>query len=216
MIGADEEPTRREGSSNPLLGTQVVQELSSNVVVVEKLTSFQHKDKNMRDHGENVRHRAKQLSELIMDPDRVRAERKKVRGSCVCGRWPASGDETEDLGPAKSREINVCAIEMCLHTWHACGRCGAPSWFISCSGFCIVGGQSALHLTRTPRLSGRRNPILDDDMLSFIVGITLKLMSDALCTRTHSMQRAACAHSSRKKLCAAIPTMWLHRTGNYI
>lgn len=155
MIGADDKSTRREGSSDSLLGAQVVQELSSNVVVVDKLTSFQHKDKNMRDHGENVRHRAKQLSELIMDPDRVRAERKKVRGSCVCGRRPASGDETEDLGPAKSREINVCAIEMCLHTWHACGQGhgGAPSLFISCSGFYIVGGQSALHLTRTPRLS---------------------------------------------------------------
>ena len=57
----------------------MVQELTSNVVVVEKLQNFQHKDKNQKDYGENVRHRAKQLAELILDPDRVRAERKKVR-----------------------------------------------------------------------------------------------------------------------------------------
>jgi len=58
---------------------KVVQELSSNVVVIEKLTNFQYKDKNLRDHGENVRHRAKQLTELIMDPERVRSERKKAK-----------------------------------------------------------------------------------------------------------------------------------------
>lgn len=58
--------------------SQVVQELSSNLIVIEKLQSFQYKDPNMRDHGENVRHRAKQLCELVMDPERVREERKKV------------------------------------------------------------------------------------------------------------------------------------------
>ena len=57
---------------------QVVQELSSNVVVIEKLENFQYKDKNGKDFGENVRHRAKQLAELIIDPDRIRDERRKV------------------------------------------------------------------------------------------------------------------------------------------
>lgn len=52
--------------------------MSSNLIVIEKLQSFQYKDPNMRDHGENVRHRAKQLCELVMDPERVREERKKV------------------------------------------------------------------------------------------------------------------------------------------
>ena len=56
----------------------MVQELTSNVVVVEKLQNFQYKDKNMKDFGENVRHRAKQLAELILDPARVKEERKKV------------------------------------------------------------------------------------------------------------------------------------------
>jgi len=63
---------------NPLV-LQVVQELSSNVVVIEKLENFQYKDKNGKDFGENVRHRAKQLAELIIDPDRIREERRKVR-----------------------------------------------------------------------------------------------------------------------------------------
>ena len=64
---------------------QVVQELSSNVVVIEKLENFQYKDKNGKDFGENVRHRAKQLAELIIDPDRIRDERRKVqRGIAHC------------------------------------------------------------------------------------------------------------------------------------
>jgi len=61
-----------------VLAVQVVQELSSNVVVIEKLENFQYKDKNGKDFGENVRHRAKQLAELIIDPDRIREERRKV------------------------------------------------------------------------------------------------------------------------------------------
>lgn len=58
---------------------KVVQELSSGVLIIEKLSNFQYKDKNMKDYGENVRHRAKQLSELVLDPERVRAERKKAK-----------------------------------------------------------------------------------------------------------------------------------------
>ena len=58
---------------------QVVQELSSNIIVIEQLQNFQFKDKNLRDHGENVRHRAKQLCDLVLDPERIRTERKKVQ-----------------------------------------------------------------------------------------------------------------------------------------
>jgi ENTH domain len=57
----------------------VLQELSSNVVVIEKLGNFQYKDRNGKDFGENVRHRAKELSQLIMDPERIREERRKVQ-----------------------------------------------------------------------------------------------------------------------------------------
>ena len=72
-------PTHASLLSCAVLALQVVQELSSNVVVIEKLENFQYKDKNGKDFGENVRHRAKQLAELIIDPDRIREERRKVR-----------------------------------------------------------------------------------------------------------------------------------------
>ena len=70
-----------------MLSPQVVQELSSNVVVIEKLENFQYKDKNGKDFGENVRHRAKQLAELIIDPDRIREERRKVRRGATPGHY---------------------------------------------------------------------------------------------------------------------------------
>jgi ENTH domain len=82
---------------------QVVQELSSNLIVIEKLQSFQYKDPNMRDHGENVRHRAKQLCELVMDPERVREERKKVEI------FHTFGNECIREHPEDSRHTFVCA-----------------------------------------------------------------------------------------------------------
>ncbi len=64
--------------------TQVVEELVSNIGVVEKLTGFQHKDANGRDWGLNVRQRAKELAGLVTDPDRIRAERQKVGPASLC------------------------------------------------------------------------------------------------------------------------------------
>jgi epsin len=61
-----------------LLPDQVVEELVSNVTVIEKLTFFDHKDANGKDWGLNVRQRAKELVALINDPERMRAERHKV------------------------------------------------------------------------------------------------------------------------------------------
>ena len=61
-----------------VLPDQVVEELVSNVTVVEKLTFFDHKDANGKDWGLNVRQRAKELVSLINDPERMRAERHKV------------------------------------------------------------------------------------------------------------------------------------------
>ena len=100
---------------------QVVQELSSNLIVIEKLQSFQYKDPNMRDHGENVRHRAKQLCELVMDPERVREERKKVMlwsiscNGCVWGRAVSSGSV-----PAVSVPV------ICEHDTIICSRAWLP------------------------------------------------------------------------------------------
>ncbi len=56
-----------------------MEELVSNVGVIEKLQNFAYKDKNGKDWGLNVRERAKQLTTLVTDPDKIRAERKKVR-----------------------------------------------------------------------------------------------------------------------------------------
>ena len=58
--------------------SQVVDELSSNLTVVERLQRFEYQDKNGRDWGLNVRQRAKELTSLVGDPDRIRRERQKV------------------------------------------------------------------------------------------------------------------------------------------
>ncbi len=70
---------RAAGPPRPRARAQVVEELVGNVGVVEKLTSFQHKDANGRDWGLNVRQRAKELAGLVTDGDRIRAERQKAR-----------------------------------------------------------------------------------------------------------------------------------------
>lgn len=60
------------------IALQVVEEIVSNVGVIEKLTNFQHKDANGKDWGLNVRQRAKELIALVTDTERVRSERHKV------------------------------------------------------------------------------------------------------------------------------------------
>ena len=57
---------------------QVVEELVSNIGVVEKLQNFQYKDVKGKDWGLNVRNRAKELANFVLNPDRVRSERAKV------------------------------------------------------------------------------------------------------------------------------------------
>lgn len=57
---------------------QVVDEIVSNIGVIEKLTFFEHKDANGKDWGLNVRQRAKELVALVNDPERIRSERHKV------------------------------------------------------------------------------------------------------------------------------------------
>ena len=50
----------------------------SNIGVVEKLQNFQYKDAKGKDWGLNVRNRAKELANFVLNPDRVRSERAKV------------------------------------------------------------------------------------------------------------------------------------------
>jgi len=61
---------------------QVVEELVSNIGVVEKLQNFQYKDAKGKDWGLNVRNRAKELANFVLNPDRVRSERAKVQLTC--------------------------------------------------------------------------------------------------------------------------------------
>ena len=56
-------------------------ELSNNLSVIEKLQRFEYLDKNSKDWGLNVRQRAKELCNLISNPERVRNERQKVSGT---------------------------------------------------------------------------------------------------------------------------------------
>lgn len=78
-------------------GRQVVDELSSNISVIERLHRFEFKDKNAKDWGLNVRQRAKELSTLVSDPERIRRERNKASSNnpfySVC------------LPPAESRKL---------------------------------------------------------------------------------------------------------------
>ncbi|KAK9795194.1 hypothetical protein WJX73_002511 [Symbiochloris irregularis] len=60
---------------------KIVDELVSNVNVIEKLQTFQYKDKNGRDWGLNVRQRAKEITALVGDAERMRAERAKAKAN---------------------------------------------------------------------------------------------------------------------------------------
>ena len=60
---------------------KVVTELSGNIHTIEGLERFQHKDKNGKDWGLNVRQRAKELRSLVTNPEQIRRERLKVQTS---------------------------------------------------------------------------------------------------------------------------------------
>ena len=70
------------GCRSTEMSLQVVEEIVSNVGVIEKLANFQHKDANGKDWGLNVRQRAKELVALVTDTERVRSERAKVWSCC--------------------------------------------------------------------------------------------------------------------------------------
>ncbi|GAB4817376.1 hypothetical protein N2152v2_004422 [Parachlorella kessleri] len=60
---------------------KVVHDISGSAAVLDRLTNFDYKDPNGKDHGVNVRHRAKELLQLINNPDRVREERQKAKAN---------------------------------------------------------------------------------------------------------------------------------------
>ncbi|KAL2261762.1 hypothetical protein VTK26DRAFT_3438 [Humicola hyalothermophila] len=60
---------------------RVVDDARSHITLLKMLRQFHYIDQNGKDQGVNVRHRAKELAELLSDVDRIRAERKKARAN---------------------------------------------------------------------------------------------------------------------------------------
>ncbi|KAK4462972.1 Epsin-3 [Cladorrhinum samala] len=58
---------------------RVIDEARSHIALLKMLRQFHYIDPNGKDQGVNVRHRAKELAELLGDVERIRAERKKAR-----------------------------------------------------------------------------------------------------------------------------------------
>ncbi|EGS18925.1 uncharacterized protein CTHT_0055380 [Thermochaetoides thermophila DSM 1495] len=60
---------------------RVVDDARAHITLLKMLRQFHYIDHNGKDQGVNVRHRAKELVELLSDVDRIRAERKKARAN---------------------------------------------------------------------------------------------------------------------------------------
>ncbi|TQS34560.1 hypothetical protein Golomagni_05050 [Golovinomyces magnicellulatus] len=60
---------------------RVVDDARSHLTLLKMLRQFHFIDQNGKDQGLNVRNRAKELTELLSDVDRIRAERKKARST---------------------------------------------------------------------------------------------------------------------------------------
>ncbi len=60
---------------------RVIDDARSHLTLLKMLRQFHHIDQNGKDQGINVRNRAKELTELLSDVERIRAERKKSRAT---------------------------------------------------------------------------------------------------------------------------------------
>lgn len=60
---------------------RVIDDARGHVTLLKMLRQFQFIDANGKDQGLNVRNRAKELTELLGDVDRIRSERKKARAT---------------------------------------------------------------------------------------------------------------------------------------
>ncbi|KAF1940578.1 ENTH-domain-containing protein [Clathrospora elynae] len=78
-----------------------------NIYIIKTLREFQHTDEDGRDVGQNVRMAAKELTSLIMDEERLRAERadRKTWKSRVTGieEFPRDGHQVSDNGEGSHR-----------------------------------------------------------------------------------------------------------------
>ncbi|KAI5714590.1 hypothetical protein M8J77_002178 [Diaphorina citri] len=92
---------------------RVVTSAREHLYDLRALESYTCVDEFNKDQGINIRHKAKDLIEFIQDDDRLREERKKAKknkdkyigmssdGVTMSGFGPGSGDQWEDLPPAK-------------------------------------------------------------------------------------------------------------------
>ncbi|CAN8101680.1 unnamed protein product [Discula destructiva] len=60
---------------------RVIDDARSHLTLLKMLRQFHYIDQNGKDQGINVRNRAKELTELLGDVERIRAERKKARAN---------------------------------------------------------------------------------------------------------------------------------------
>lgn len=60
---------------------RVIDDARSHLSLLKMLRQFHYIDQNGKDQGINVRNRSKELTELLSDVDRIRAERKKARAT---------------------------------------------------------------------------------------------------------------------------------------
>jgi len=60
---------------------RVIDDARSHLTLLKMLRQFHFIDPNGKDQGVNVRHRAKELAELLGDVERIRSERKKARSN---------------------------------------------------------------------------------------------------------------------------------------
>ena len=60
---------------------RVIDDARSHLTLLKMLRQFHFIDQNGKDQGVNVRHRAKELAELLGDVERIRSERKKARSN---------------------------------------------------------------------------------------------------------------------------------------
>ena len=60
---------------------RVIDDARSHLTLLKMLRQFHYIDQNGKDQGINVRNRAKELTELLSDVERIRAERKKSRAT---------------------------------------------------------------------------------------------------------------------------------------
>ncbi|OCB91075.1 ENTH-domain-containing protein [Sanghuangporus baumii] len=78
---------------------RVVDDARSHLSTIKMLRNFHYIDEKGKDQGINVRNRAKELTELLMDVDRIRAERRKAKTNR--NKYVGSGNDPMSFGSGR-------------------------------------------------------------------------------------------------------------------